>query len=308
MSDGSQSVKDILLSLGYSPKDMGKNYGCRPLYRDSDNSCVLSVHKETGLWYDFKEGVGGNLNQLVQRTLGVGPSEAASKLSSFSPVQEDESQGIEQVRIWPVSCLTKLKPDHRYWIGRKIPESVVSLFRGGVAEEGRMYYRYVFPIFTQDGKIIGFAGRDLLKSATEQRPKWKIIGPKKEFCYPSFLNSDFLIESNIFLVESIGDMLSLWSNGIKNVLVVFGLNIHHEVIKTLIRSRPKMIYIALNKDVKFAGQKAAAKMRDDLLEFFDSERIEIVMPEENDYNEMTSQQFDLWKTKLKNYQPPESRP
>ena len=66
-----------------------------------------------------------------------------------------------------------------------------------------------------------------------------------------------------------------------------------------------MIFIALNKDAKFAGQKAAAKMRQDLLEFFDEDRVEIVMPEENDYNEMTKEQFDLWKTKLKNYQPQE---
>ena len=305
MSDSPQSVKEILVSMGYSPRDMGKNYGCRPLYRDSDNDCVLSVNKDSGLWYDFKEGFGGNLSQLIQKTLGVSPSEASSRLSHFSPIQEEESSAIEQVKTWPISCLNKLKPDHRYWVGRNIPENVVSLFRGGVAEEGKMYYRYVFPIFNDEQKIIGFAGRDLLKNSNDLRPKWKIIGPKKEFCYPSFLNSSALEESTIFLVESIGDMLSLWSNGITNVLVVFGLNIHHEVIKKLIKSRPKMIFIALNKDAKFAGQKAAAKMRQDLLEFFDEDRVEIVMPEENDYNEMTKEQFDLWKTKLKNYQPQE---
>lgn len=303
MSQSPQSVKEVLISLGYTPKEMGKNFGCRPLYRDSDNDGVLSVHKETGLWYDFKEGCGGNLNQLIQKTLGVSPSEASSRLSSFTPIQEDESPAIEQIRSWPLTCLNKLKPDHRYWIGRKIPEQVVSLFRGGVAEEGRMYYRYVFPIFTDDGKIIGFAGRDLIKNPNDKRPKWKIIGPKKEFCYPSFLNSEDLLEANIFLVESIGDMLSLWANGIKSVLVVFGLSLHREVIKKLIKSRPKMIYIALNKDGSFAGQRAAAKMREELLEFFDADRIEIVSPEENDYNDMTQEQFNLWKTKLKNYQP-----
>ena len=43
-------IKQVLLSLGFSNiSDLGKEYRARPIYRDSDNSTVLSIKKDSGL-------------------------------------------------------------------------------------------------------------------------------------------------------------------------------------------------------------------------------------------------------------------
>lgn len=301
------TVRDILVSIGYTPKDAGTRYSCRPLYRDSNNDNVLSICKESGLWYDFKEGYGGNLQKLIEITLKVSAAEAYQKLKDqdFQEKKDFQEEHISQVKIWPQSCLAKLKQDHRYWIGRNISETVINQFGGGVAEEGKMYFRYVFPIFNEHKKIIGFSGRDILNN-NPNRVKWKIIGAKKSFCYPLFLNREDLTEKReVILVESIGDMLSLFSKGIRNVLVTFGLFLHPENIKNIITVNPQRIIIALNNDESGAGQAAADRMKEQLTQYFDEDKLIIHTPQDNDFNSMSLENFKIWEQKLKSYQPQE---
>ena len=47
------------------------------------------------------------------------------------------------------------------------------------------------------------------------------------------------MKKELILIESIGDMLSLWSAGIKNTLVIFGLNLSPSLIGALIKIDPK---------------------------------------------------------------------
>ena len=37
-------------------------------------------------------------------------------------------------------------------------------FKGGLATEGAMYQRFVFPIYNDEQKICGFSGRDMTTS------------------------------------------------------------------------------------------------------------------------------------------------
>jgi len=303
------NVKEVLESLGYSPKENGSSYQCTPLYRESDSLTVLSVDKNTGLWYDFKEDIGGKLEKLVKLTLKSSYEDAKKYLSNKDYKDEpvNEEAEIEYVKKWPKEYLLKLNKNHYYWNKRGVSSSTLSLFEGGVTDNGRMAHRYVFPIFDEGKNIIGFSGRDLIKS--DIRPKWKIIGSKKDFNYPFFLNKDIIINSEqVILVESIGDMLALWENGIKNTLVVFGLKVHKKILKTLLCCSPKDIIISFNDDSakSFAGNNAALKTKTYLENYFDPNLIRVGLPSiGKDFGEMSKEEIDAWKKSLNIYQPAE---
>jgi hypothetical protein len=304
-----QQVKEILESIGYSPKLNGKSYNCIPLYRDSD-SHVLFVDKNNGLWYDFKDCRGGELKELVRITLGksMGEAERFLKDRNFSGniPRENEEEVDVGTKHYPKEWLDRLEKNHLYWKKRGVKESTVATFKGGIAKNGRMYYRYVFPIFNEREEIIGFNGRDVLHSA--KRVKWKILGKKKTFCYPYLFNKELLHEvRKVILVESIGDMLRLWDNGIKNTLVLFGVHVSPMLAATLIKIDPTEIVIAVNNDKLKngdAGNKASAKIKTKLSSYFDPEKIIIHLPqEENDFGDMTDDQIKSWENQINNYRP-----
>ena len=306
------SVKEVLTSIGYSPKDAGKGWHCCPLYRESDSNTVLCVDKKSGLWYDFKENVGGSLERLVALTLNKSEKEVRAFFEENSveisnEAEEEESIDYEQ-KTFPKEWLTRLKREHVYWEKRGVSRTTVEKFMGGVALNGRMMNRYVFPIFDETNKIQGFNGRDLIKNSN--RVKWKLMGKKKGFCYPTFLNNDILKkQKEVILVESIGDMLALWDNGIKNVIVIFGLFVFPSVIKKLLEISPHTIVIAVNDDSlnKSAGNNASVRIQRQLNAYFDADKIITHLPpkDKGDFGEMSPEDISLWKKQLKNYQHPE---
>lgn len=84
---------------------------------------------------------------------------------------------------------------------------------------------------------------------------------KSKWIYPSFVNEDYVKDQEeVILVESIGDMLSLWEAGIKNSVVLFGVNLSDSILFYLIGLRVKKIVIALNNDGENkAGNSGAEK-------------------------------------------------
>jgi DNA primase len=100
------------------------------------------------------------------------------------------------------------------------------------------------------------------------------------------------------LVESIGDMLALYDAGIYNVLVTFGVYLGPAIIKFLLQMDVDRIVIALNDDreKKSVGNKAAAKMRQLLLNYFDERQVSINLPLKKDFGVMKRDEILLWKT------------
>ena len=198
-------------------------------------------------------------------------------------------------KIYSKESLKKLVPDHDYWINRGISEYTISQFKGGVVKEGKMANRYVFPIFNAKDDIVGFAGRDL--KPNEKRPKWKLIGDKSKWKYPLFLNFKLIRkEKSIIIVESIGDMLALWDCGITNVVVAFGLGLSPALMGVFIRLDFSQIIISFNDDSQNsnAGNKAAEKAEQKLLNYFDPHQIRVKLPIQGDFGEMSKEQILTW--------------
>lgn len=291
-----ESVRQILQDIGYTLTDNGREFRTKPLYRDSDNDNVLRIWKNSGQWVDFKENISGSIEDLVKLTLKLKSIDeakhwiASKGINTNSEEIEKPKALAKQTPIFEKSLLVKLLRDDSYWNNRGISSSTLAPFQGGVATSGKMFNRYVFPIFDSQDNIIGFSGRDVSKLSLEGRPKWKHIGDKKEWVFPLKVNlKDLKSSKNIILVESIGDMLALRENGINNSVVTFGLNLTAKIIYTLISINPKNIIIAFNNDgsENGAGNMAAEAAQNKLRDYFDIDQIKIKLPQgANDFADL----------------------
>lgn len=297
------NIFQVLTDLGYKLKDHGKEYRARPLYRDSDNDTVLKIEKNSGNWFDFKQNISGDLNSLVKLTLkldGVDEAKQWLKNKNFiSQVTTDvEKPLIKSTKNFDISILDRLESCHDYWINRNITQETISQFKGGIAKAGKMKNRYVFPIFNLKNNIIGFSGRDVTNIS---KIKWKHLGEKSDFLYPLFLNHSILQEQReVILVESVGDMLNLWQNGIKNVLVTFGTSLSLPILNQMLKLDIKKIYISLNNDSNknMAGNIGADKIHTRLKRYFDQRQLKIALPIKKDFGEMTGEEILQWKKAL----------
>lgn len=297
------NVFQVLTDLGYKLKDHGKEYRTRPLYRDSDNDSVLRIYKDTGKWVDFKQNISGDMNSLIQLTLKLENTTKAeewlkNKNFAFKNPIEIEKPLIKSSKKFDAEILSKLEDYQDYWLKRGVTLETLKVFKGGVAKMGKMKNRYVFPIFNAKNNIIGFSGRDV---TSVSKIKWKHIGEKTEFIYPLFINSQIIQEQKeIILVESIGDMLSLWQAGFKNTLVTFGTNLSLAILNYCLKVDPKIIYISLNNDFEknHAGNIGADKMESRLSRYFDKNQLKIALPPKKDFGEMTREEILQWKNNL----------
>jgi hypothetical protein len=292
-------VKEILSSLGYRLTDNGKNFRARPLYRESNNDTSLCIDKNTGSWFDFGINESGSFGELIKITLGLKNLDEANNLlqnkfafNAVVGIEEDEDDEIKQPKIFDKSFLSGIIRDHTYWVNRGISAENLGLFEGGIdLKKGKMQNRYIFPIFNSKNELIGVQGRDLTGKA---KSKWKIVGQKSEFKYPLKVNYEILKRAkNVILVESIGDMLSLWECGFKNTIVCFGTEPSLGILNLLLKLNPQKIIISFNNDENNsdAGNKAAKKTFGSYSRHFDEYKLNILLPPsgKNDWNQILTE-------------------
>ena len=107
-------------------------------------------------------------------------------------------------------------------------------------------------------------------------------------------------EKSIIIVESIGDMLALWDCGITNVVVAFGLSLSSALMGVFIKLDFSQIIISFNDDSQNsnAGNKAAEKAEQKLLNYFDPHQIKVILPTLGDFGEMSRDQILTWVEKI----------
>ena len=127
----------------------------------------------------------------------------------------------------------KLLLYYNFYKKRAISETTQQKFQVGLAGVGKMYRRMVFPIYNEHTQLIGFSGRKV--DDDNNYPKWKHIGKRNNWVYPALnkkteVDEEIKLKKEVILVESIGDALALYEQGIKNVLVIFGLSVNNNII------------------------------------------------------------------------------
>ena len=284
------SIQEILTSVGYRFTDDGDSLRMQPLYRSSNNPTSLQVSKKDGSFKDWSTNDSGSLALLLKKTLNIPYSEVYRFLEgkglSGEKLEIDRSPILSEkvIETFNIKSVGTLLQHHKHFLDRQISVDTLKLFEGGVSMSGYMRNRYAFPIFDQSKNVIGFSGRALMK---KMLPKWKNKGKTRNWLYPLFLNRKEIIEKDsVYLVESIGDMLSLWEMGIKNVIVLFGVKISKAIVSELIELDVKNIYISLNNepDNNNIGNEAAEKIFEKLTCIFDN--VEVRLPFLGDFSDM----------------------
>lgn len=214
--------------------------------------------------------------------VGIGEN---GQLSSFQPVEPP----VEIERTWPVSLLDRLIKDYSYWVKRGVSEEVLVPLRGGVAVDGQMRARFVFPIFNGRDEIIGFTGRSL----GNVEPRWRHLGKVSKWVWGDL--DEIESTGQAILVEGAGCRLALATHGVPQALPLWGLNISDAVIGALISANPRDIIIATNNEESGRGQIAAIKIKRVLDKFFDPGVVRIELPLAKDFLDMSPQQMAEWK-------------
>lgn len=299
--------KQILEELGYKLIDCGNHWRTSAIYRDGNNSTAVQIYKDTGVWTDYVAESGHKpLKQLIQLTLKGNPAKLSSVLKSLDAEPDNlkdykPNTLIEMEKIYEDSILEKLFPNYNFYLSRKISDQTQKFFKLGLAGSGNMYRRMVFPIYNEHSQIIGFSGR---KVDDGNAAKWKHIGKKNNWIYPAYIPNeetvDQLIDKSceVYLVESIGDAMALHEQGIKNVLVIFGLSVSASIISYLSGKNINKIIIAGNNDFDSdinRGLMASIKNYLKLSSYFDLDVLSIKVPPKgfNDLGDAHLEDSDL---------------
>jgi hypothetical protein len=293
------NIYETLTSLGYKLSDRGSYWQTNALYRNGDNRTALQIYKDTGIWKDYVEQTPYMpFEKLLKITLNTDDdNEIKNYIKDDFPLRVVQSkQKIEMEKIYSEDVLSKLLPHYKFYNDKGIDDQTLKLFKGGLATNGNMFQRFVFPIYNLNNQIHGFSGRDMVNS--KNRPKWKHMGVKSKWLFPNHLSSDSIKKKNeVILVESIGDVLNLFQNGYKNVLCTFGLEISPSLISYLIGLNPQKIIISFNDDSKSSfnsGKFGALKNFFKLQGFFDNSKLYTHLPSLNDFGDMSSNDINDW--------------
>ena len=307
--DKDLDIESVLRNLGYNLEDRGEYWQSSAVYRGGDNKTALQIYKNTGVWKDYVQETGFlPFKALIEKSAKHLTQEEIEKISKGLDVEIKNEKSfqdkIKSEEIYPKSILEKLLPHYSFYNERGISDELLKKLHSGLSTRGQMYQRYVFPIYNDYQQIIGFAGRDM--SNKSERPKWKHVGRKTKWCYPSnlptFCQEDWT-NSDVFLVESIGDFLSMHENTNHKTLVTFGLDVSPALINKMLEFSPKKIFLSFNNDSKSTenrGLNASVKNYLKLLSFFDADKLKICLPTLNDFGDMNRNEYNIWEKKVKN--------
>lgn len=305
------SVEDILNKIGYTDLSTdGSFFRTKPIYRDSGNATSLRIHKETGRFTDFSEGVSGSIKDLIALTLNISIGEVFRFLKEnkidLSLDSSEEKDLNEEAFIQNFSNFFKLEnlnlsQNFNFYTRepRNISKDVLIELNARFCNSGKMSRRTIFPIEDENGNIIGINGRHV----QEGHPmKWKAIGKKKDWVFPRQSIPFIKKTKTIVLVEGISDILALYNAGVKSCFCSFGTVILKSLLNKIMALNPDNIIIATNNepDNNSIGLKAANKMKDQLDNYFPSERTKILLPYEKDFGVMTKEEIKKWKKELIN--------
>ena len=307
-----ERIKQILEELGYNLTDRGQYWQSNAVYRNGSNNTALQIWKNSGVWRDFVEGTMPlPFMKLLEAHLGTNNQEILKKYLSFDhkPVEKIPSQEdrIIMEKLYNENILDDLFPHYDFYNKKGIDDHVLKFLKGGLATKGKMYQRFVFPIYNEHSQIHGFSGRDM---GDRGGAKWKHMGRKSSWIYPYYVPEhkifpvqEAIQESrSVIIVESIGDLLNLNQHGFKNVLVSFGLDISPKLLCHLMSLDVEKIIISFNNDNNKSinrGARAAVKNYLKLLNHFDFEQVYICLPTKTDFGEMLPEDFKDWSSKCK---------
>lgn len=291
----------ILRNIGYKLSDRGSYWQTSALFRDGDNQTAICIYKDSGVWIDYVEGNKPlPFEVLLKKTLKTNDVSSILNNHNFN-YTSSRRELLKEERTFPESSLKKLLPDYEYFEGRGISIETQKAYKGGLATSGKLYQRFIFPIYREDGKIHGFHGRKVLQD--NDRPKWLPYGRMSTWFYPYWsvegVKEQCDEEGRIFICESIGDSLALFQAGVKNNGVAFTNTLSKRLLCRLAATGYDIV-LSLNNDKNgqnrgFDGALSSALK---LIDLVDLNKIWFMPCPEGDFGEMKTEEIKEWRRGL----------
>ncbi len=128
--------------------------------------------------------------------------------------------------------------------------------------------RLMFPIFNESGKVIAFGGRRMYDENNDEAkyinsPETKIYNKSKTLYGLNFAKAAIKSKGYAILVEGYMDLISLYQNGIENVVASSGTSLTQLHAKILSRYSREIVVVF---DADLAGQNASRRAIELLIE------------------------------------------
>lgn len=257
MDDTSKALLNLLERiLGKSIKKSKCNYAfvCPFHISDPPGKRKLEINIETENWrcwtcYNINNSRGKSILPLLKKM--EAPSSYISEYKLISPnkrniITNNEStiklpDEFLHLNIIPKDSLQKLtlKKAKNYLKERGITNQDIIKYNIGFCDSGKYENRIVIPSYDENGALNYFIARDFTNLALDKYLK-PSISSKEIIGMSYYINWDL----PIILVEGIFDMLTVR----RNCIPLFGKYIPNPLMKKLVTSKVKKIYISLDKD------------------------------------------------------------
>ena len=278
-TSNNESIKSFLSFNGYKVQDFGSYLKCNALQRGGNDISSMTIYPKDLIAIDHVTGEKYCLKTFFSKILNTSEDLVEGKIKdnnfniNFSVPSQPK---IKQPKIFDDSVLNNIIPIYDYFISRGISEEVLRETRCGLytGKSNLFKNRIVFPCFNSKGQITMLAGRDV--TGQNEKFKWILKG-SKETVYPLFINlKDIKEKKEIIITEGIGDVLSLFSCGIRNSICMFGTECTLNIINFLLKINNLKIILSTNNDL--AGSNSSEKAYNKLSKYFDKKFLSIKLP------------------------------
>lgn len=254
----------------------GELWGISPFTYPPEKTPSFSVRRETGSWYDFSSGKGGNVFTFAKLYHNCSNSEAVELLRSYvgvDGVSETSGKRLEATLV----CRRFAKPKQRAKQDKTsvLPESVMDQYEyrtdklrawidEGISEASleRFQVRYdsfmdaiVYPVRDQGGRIVNIGCRTLDPDyKAKKKPKYFYLKPwgSLKTIYGMSENLEEIKKcGEIILFEGCKSVLKADSWGIRNCGAILTSHLSLEQFKILIGLGLRVVF-ALDKEIDVA--------------------------------------------------------
>lgn len=263
----------------------GELWGISPFTYPPENTPSFSVRKETGSWYDFSSGKGGNAFTFAKLYHDCTKEEAMKHLEDFAGV--NGGQCVVGKRLAATSACKRFakpkqraKPDKTCVLSddimdqyEKRPEKLQIWEQEGISRASmeRFQVRYdgflnaiVYPVRDPDGKIVNLGCRTLDPDfKSKGNPKYFYLKPwgTLRAIYGLSENMESIKKQReIILFEGCKSVLKADSWGITNCGAILTSHLSPEQFKILIRLGVRVVF-ALDKEIDIRNDHNIQKLR-----------------------------------------------
>ena len=261
----------------------GEFWGLSPFQDEKTPS--FSVRRESGSWFDFSSGLGGNLYTFVRHYNRCSSREAINMIEQYAGFDGKVMAPRDKMSA-TLSCLKYAKPKATQKESKAtvLPENYMERYEKNYdkleiwEQEGisrasldkfQVYYdgfsnRIVYPIRNLNGEIVNIGGRTL-------DPMWKEKKQRK-YCYFYSWGTmdtiyglaenaeDILKAKEIILFEGCKSVLLADTWGIKNTAAILTSHLNPHQMKILARLGCRVVF-ALDKGVRVTDDHNISKLK-----------------------------------------------